>query len=239
MAASGSDPTSSLAEGVDWEPLGALGDIPAGQPDPDPKPLVPAAAKEPLESWPLTAEAELAKFQAKLVQEARAEGAQFQAPEEEMTLKAGLPARDQTFAEQLKDCVNSAAVPDVRGAVTQRMMRELGDDEKQKLKTMKANEKGQFRKQWAEKKLGHFFERKVFQQAWQTIDASQGTYMSASRVFLAEGGTEDDIEATTTLLDKCVRMGYPFTKYNRWTEKYVFVHGGRGSRADDALMDFV
>lgn len=61
-------------------------------------------------------------------------------------------------------------------------------------------------------------------EEWRKIDTTHGDYMSASRVFQAEGGTTSDIEPTKLLLKKCTEMGPPFVKYNDFTERYDYLY---------------
>jgi hypothetical protein len=104
------------------------------------------------------------------------------------------------------------------------MMRELTEADKKKLKSMSHAEKKDFRMKWAQTKLADYFEEKSFMQDFRKIDITRGSYMSASRVFAEEGGTVNDVMATKNILEKCLRMGAPFVKYNSFSERYDFLY---------------
>ena len=70
------------------------------------------------------------------------------------------------------------------------MMRELSTEQKAALKSMNHADKKSFRLGWAEQRLNDSMEEKTFTHDWRKVDVTKGTYMSASKMFLEEGGTD-------------------------------------------------
>ena len=116
---------------------------------------------------------------------------------------------------------------DARGALAQRMIGSLPTEKKDEYKSSSHAEKEQFRIEWNDQEE-NTLKNKVVKHEWQKVDTTHGTYMSASRVFQEEGGTEADVEPTCRLLDKSLRMGYPFTLWNPGTERLDFLHTKQG-----------
>ena len=116
---------------------------------------------------------------------------------------------------------------DSRGALRQRMLAKITPEEKAAFKTMKNAEKDAFAKKW--NKAEHE-QLTVCSQTdeWRKVDITDGKYMSATKIFQEEGGTEADLEPTCKLLEKNLRMGFPFTKYNEFTERLDHLYFRRG-----------
>ena len=112
--------------------------------------------------------------------------------------------------------------------LTQNMMRELGKLDKEKCKSMSGQEKKTFREKWALQVLDTYIEKQIYEESWRRVDATKGSYMSATRVFSMEGGTASDIDATKKHLSKCISMGAPFILYNPLTERFDFLWFERG-----------
>ena len=102
-------------------------------------------------------------------------------------LKADLGKRSRNFAEQLLVASQGAPVA-ANDPLAQKMNRELSSQDKVKMKGMARADKQEFRKQWALKQLSLYTETKSYEERWRTCDISRGRYMSASKVFEAEGG---------------------------------------------------
>jgi hypothetical protein len=151
---------------------------------------------------------------------AAAQGTEAKAEHE---IKSGMSGRDSAFATFLSKAVAQGDV-DPRSKVAQRMDRELTADQKSALKKLTNCEKKAFRLDWATKKLPQFMEEKTFKHEWRKIDITKGSYVSASRVFQLEGGTDGDAVATEKIIDKCAAMGPPFVLYNEFSERYDFLY---------------
>ena len=171
--------------------------------------------------WP-----DLDRFEKQSVDDAKMAGVNFNSEDydEAEVILPGLNNRDANFAKHLKEVVDSGKIPDSRGPISQRMARELTDAEKQELKGMNNQQKNDFRKSWAAKKLTVFTERQVLEKTWKKIDVTKGVYMSASKVFQEEGGIAHDVIAAKNILNKCIQMGFPYCKYNSWTERYDYLY---------------
>jgi hypothetical protein len=145
-------------------------------------------------------------------------------PAESSVMKDGVGARDTAFAASLKELIDMDKDMDSRSAVAQRMLRELTPAQKSELKGMSHTDKKTFRRAWTEKRLGDFQEKKTFMHDWRKIDVTKGIYMSASKLFLEEGGTLADIEPCKRILQKCASMGPPFVLYNKFSERHDYLY---------------
>ena len=85
-------------------------------------------------------------------------------------------------------------------------------------------DKKSFRLGWAEKRLNDFMEEKTFTHDWRKVDVTKGTYMSASKVLLEEGGTAADLEPCQRILKKCAAMGPPFVLFNEFSERRDYLY---------------
>ena len=136
-----------------------------------------------------------------------------------------LSKRQSQLMKMIKDCKGEAG--ESRGALAQRMMAHLPEEKKAEYKRLANASKVEFRKQWnaeMEKELNNL----NITQEWQKIDLTEGEYMSASRVFQMEGGTEADVQPTLKLLTKSLKMGWPFTLWNEATERLDYLHIRKG-----------
>lgn len=244
--------TSAPKIPMSWEEaFKPLDDIPAGQPEPEARADVaefanvekedqadndekkeqePAAKAERLDPGDLPSGEMFGKliedFGAAAVAAAPLAGAGAcgNQPANSAVMKDGVNARDTGFATSLQGLIDEDKDIDSRSAVSQRMMRELTSAQKSDLKGMTHTDKKAFRRGWAEKRLGDFKEEKTFVHDWRKIDVTKGTYMSASKVFLEEGGTAADIEPCKRILQKCASMGPPFVLYNQFSERHDYLY---------------
>ena len=69
-------------------------------------------------------------------------------------------------------------------------------------------------------------------EAWENIDTTKGEYLSATKYWEEEGGSEYDFEATAKALQKCVTMGPHWIRYNSMTERYDFLRLLKGWREE-------
>ena len=68
-----------------------------------------------------------------------------------------------------------------------------------------------------------YAERKTYCHEWRRVDTTHGRYLSAARIWKEEGGTSDDVIPAQKHIEKCVKMGFPFTKWNSWTDRYDYL----------------
>ena len=139
-----------------------------------------------------------------------------------MQPKLGLSSRDETFANQLRDALQDQSV-DSRSAVTQRMMRDISLEENTKYKQMGHAEKARFRMKYAAGQATDFLMTQTHEEGWKRVDRNHGEYVSASRYWQLEGGTQADLEPTIAAITKCTKMGWPFCAWNDLTDRFDFL----------------
>lgn len=162
---------------------------------------------------------------AEAVQQASSQGATFTA---EVTsapqFKPGLNKRDKTLAERLQEAIqNEDGDIDVRGALGQKMMRDMTAAEKADYMAQSHAVKKAIRQTWTRGKLKTLTIEHTYEESWRKVDIQRGTYMSAARIFHKEGGTSDDLEPSIRHVRRCAAMGYPFCKWNDWSGRYDFL----------------
>ena len=149
----------------------------------------------------------------------------------QLKVKPGLKDRDAKFAEQLLGSLDSKNV-DVRSSITQRMMRDLDPAEKKIHKEKSTKEKADFRLRWAQLQSEVYLTTSVFEQSWKRVDTTRGKYVSASKYYQLEGGTQDDYAPTLLALEKCAKMGWPFCAWNDMTCRFDFLRLDREFQED-------
>ena len=110
----------------------------------------------------------------------------------------------------------------------QQITNRLTEEEKGKYKLMSHAQKADFRKRWCELHVGDFFVRVEKRESWTSVDFARGKYRSLNAVAKMEGGQPEDFAAAAKLAAKCVSMGYPWIRWNTFTERWdylVFEHG--------------
>ena len=61
------------------------------------------------------------------------------------------------------------------------------------------------------------------EEGWKRVDRNHGEYVSASRYWQLEGGTQADLEPTIAAITKCTKMGWPFCAWNDLTDRFDFL----------------
>ena len=151
--------------------------------------------------------------------------------EESSKIRSDLGKRDSQFAKRLVELLDAPALWTSKDPLTQKMMRELPEDDKLEYKGMSAKDQLEYRQKWGNTKLEKLTEEQCQTNSWQQVDTSLGQYMSASKCFQEEGGTADDVEPTKKMLQKKIKLGPPHIKYNPDTERHDFLYY-RGSHAE-------
>ena len=151
--------------------------------------------------------------------------------EESSNIRSDLGKRDSQFAKRLVELLDAPALWTSKDPLTQKMMRELPEDDKLEYKGMSAKDQLEYRQKWGNTKLEKLTEEQCQTNSWQQVDTSLGQYMSASKCFQEEGGTADDVEPTKKMLQKKIKLGPPHIKYNPDTERHDFLYY-RGSHAE-------
>ena len=158
------------------------------------------------------------------LEQCKVAGASYSPPPNQDQLKEDLGTRQRAFAQRLQALLSGSMPWASTDPVTQKMMRELETGEKEEFKRKGKAEQQEFRRKWGEEKLKDLVERRQFLQEHRKIDISLGTYMSASKVFREEGGTQEDIVPTQKMLRKKLLLGWPHVMFNEESERYDFLY---------------
>ena len=151
-------------------------------------------------------------------------GAMYEKPkDEDSQLKEDLSKRDRKFAERLLELKEAPKISST-DPVIQKMMRELPADEKEDYKKKSSQEQEEFKKMWIQEQLEDKIEKRSTLKSYQKIDVKLGSYMSASKVWQEEGGSEEDFIPTQKLLRKKLLLGWPHVAYNAETERHDFLY---------------
>ena len=84
------------------------------------------------------------------------------------------------------------------------------------------------RKNWLDMEVETLHKVKTNTEAYRKIDLTKARYVSPTKLWRLEGGTEEDIEPTRKHVMKCQSLGPPFIRYNGLTERVdvvKFEHG--------------
>ena len=135
----------------------------------------------------------------------------------------GLSLHKKAWAKQLMFAVQAGEVPS-QGPMAKTMRRHLTNEERAKHDKGSHEYRASFRLKWAQQQLSQLTQVAHKVEEWRKVDIGKGRYLSASRIFREEGGTQEDIIPTQTLVSKCWRMGHPWTKYNHITERVDFLY---------------
>ena len=138
-------------------------------------------------------------------------------------IKGTLGQRDRKFADNLQTEQAGGEVPP-KSKTTQRMLREVSPAEQQHHKELSMKDKAAFRSEWGQKVMGNFVEGNGGERKeWQTVNVEEGTYVSPSRMFAIQGGTEAEMAATKTTIEKCMRMEHPWMWWEPMGERFLIL----------------
>ena len=129
------------------------------------------------------------------------------------------------FEKQLKGVAESGTMT-ARSAMGQKFRDQLG-----RHATLKANydacvgrdSKAAFRVQWARQEWTKVKETREESRCEKFSEFAQCKYRPLTVVFQKEGGDQDALVATRTLVGKCQLMGFPFIRVSPWTDRHLFL----------------
>ena len=129
-------------------------------------------------------------------------------------LKPDITNRETEFAGHVIMCLANGKVPS-KSAAAQRMMLSLSTVERKEYQGLNIEEKKSYRKRWIEMNLlPKYTVTRTENEAWKNIDTTKGEYLSATKYWEEEGGSEYDFEATAKALQNVlqwVHLGYGTT----------------------------
>lgn len=85
-------------------------------------------------------------------------------------------------------------------------------------------EKAEFRLKWARTRFAALQETKSLTEAFRRVDLSKGVYKPPVKILEAEGADAEGLKATKKIIEKCLSMGPPWTRWNAMSERREYLH---------------
>ena len=107
-------------------------------------------------------------------------------------------------------------------------MASLSALDKEQYKAKSNAEKDEQRMEWLRLQTEKYLVSTEFEKSWSRVDYANGTYRSLNAIASLEGGKAEDVAAALKHAAKCIKMQYPWVKYNEMTERWDylwFMHG--------------
>ena len=73
---------------------------------------------------------------------------------------------------------------------------------------------------------------------WQAVNVEEGTYVSPSRMFAIQSGTEADMAATKNTLEKSMRMGHPSMWWDPMGDRFLFLTFKKTKQSSRTISQF-
>ena len=188
--------------------------VPPGQPDPlPPREGTPAAPSFDEFVQGLTEEMALLDKQ------------RTEADQQEGQQQTPFSPKEEKYAEALESASEDG---DTTSALYQKMMRSMGEQEKQKYKGLSGDTlRKQYRAEWMAKELGNLRCKKKFVKSWRDVDVKKGEYICLE-VLMEKYGFQvchyAGASRARTYAQRCCKMGGKWLKFDSMADCWLVLY---------------